>query len=221
MEEASIAKYERVCRKLGLRRDHRVLEIGTGWGGFALYAAARYGVHVTTATISREQYECARERVSAAGLRDRVEVLPCDYRDLTGRFDRLVSIEMIEAVGHERLDVLQAITVPDQHFAAHKRSVDFIKRYVFPGGELVSVGAVNEAARRGSDLRLVHLEDLTPHYAETLRRWRQRMLENLPRMRELGLGERFLRMWEFYLCYCEAGFEERSIGLVQMVYAQP
>jgi cyclopropane-fatty-acyl-phospholipid synthase len=237
MEDASIAKYERVCRKLGLRRDHRVLEIGTGWGGFALHAATHHGAHVTTATISRAQYERARERVQAAGLSDRIDVLLCDYRDLTGSFDRLVSIEMIEAVGHARLDAfvrvcgerlarggvlaLQAITIPDQHFAAHTRSVDFIKRYIFPGGELVSMAAVNDAVRRVSDLRLVHLEDLTEHYAETLRRWRQRMRENLPRMRELGLHERFLRMWEFYLCYCEAGFEERSTGLVQMVYAKP
>jgi cyclopropane-fatty-acyl-phospholipid synthase len=237
MEQASRAKYELVCRKLALRPGQRVLEIGSGWGGFALHAAARHGVHVTTTTISREQYELARERVREAGLSDRVDVLLRDYRDLAGRFDRLVSIEMIEAVGHAQLDtflrvcgerlapggslLLQAITVPDQDFAAHVRSVDFIKRYVFPGGELVSIGAVGDAARRASDLRLVHLEDLTPHYAETLRRWRRRMVENLPRMRALGLEERFLRMWEFYLAYCEAGFEERCTGLVQMVYAQP
>jgi cyclopropane-fatty-acyl-phospholipid synthase len=237
MEEASRAKYERVCRKLGLGPNHHVLEIGTGWGGFALHAATRYGCRVTTTTISREQYEYARERVQREGLAGRVEVMQRDYRDLTGRYDRLVAIEMIEAVGHRNLDafmrrcserlapqgslLLQAITVPDQDFAAHTRSVDFIKRYIFPGGELVSVAAVHESARRASDLRIVHVEDLTPHYAETLRHWRRRFLENLPRMRALGLDDRFLRTWEFYLAYCEAGFAERTTGLVQIVYGKP
>ena len=233
MEEASIAKYERLCQKLRIGPDDHVLEIGTGWGGFALHAAGRYGCRVTTTTISRRQYELASKRVDEAGLADRIEVLLEDYRDLSGSYDKLVSIEMIEAVGHEQLDTffgvcgerlkpdgvmaLQAITVPDKDFEAHARSVDFIKRYIFPGGELVSVGSVNAAASRATDLRLTHLEDLTPHYAETLRRWRTRMFQNLPRMRALGLDDRFLRMWEFYLCYCEGGFEERSIGLVQAV----
>jgi cyclopropane-fatty-acyl-phospholipid synthase len=237
MEEASIAKYERACRRLRLRPGHHVLEIGTGWGGFALHAAARHGCRVTTTTISRRQLELARRRVAEAGLSERVEVLFQDYRDLRGRYDRLVSIEMIEAVGHAHLEdflrvcgerladdgamFLQAITVPDQDYEAHKRNVDFIKRYIFPGGELVSVGALVRAATRASDLRLAHLEDIGPHYAETLRRWRQRMFENLDEMRRLGLDERFLRMWEFYLCYCEGGFEERQIGVVQAVLEKP
>lgn len=237
MEEASIAKYERLCQKLRLGPDDHVLEIGTGWGGFALHAAGRHGCRVTTTTISRSQYELACKRVEEAGLEDRIEILLEDYRDLSGSYDKLVSIEMIEAVGHEQLETffgvcgerlkpdgvmaLQAITVPDQNLEAYTRSVDFIKRYIFPGGELVSVGAVNDAASRASDLRLTHLEDLTPHYAETLRRWRSRMFENLPRMHTLGLDDRFLRMWEFYLCYSEGGFEERSIGLVQAVLEKP
>ncbi len=237
MEEASIAKYERLCQKLRLGPDDHVLEIGTGWGGFALHAAGRHGCRVTTTTISRSQYELARERIAEAGLEDRVEVLLEDYRDLSGSYDKLVSVEMIEAVGHEQLEsffrvcgerlepdgvmVLQAITVPDRDLEEHVRSVDFIKRYIFPGGELVSVGAVNDAASHASSLRMTHLEDLTPHYAETLRRWRRRMFENLPGMRRLGLDDRFLRMWEFYLCYCEGGFEERSIGLVQAVLEKP
>jgi len=234
MEQASIAKYERICRKLRLGPEDHVLEIGTGWGGFALHAAGQHGCRVTTTTISRRQHELARRRVAEAGLSGRVEILLEDYRDLRGRYDKLVSIEMIEAVGHAHLEpffricgerlrpdgamLLQAITVPDQDHRDHTRSVDFIKRYIFPGGELVSVGAVNGAAAGASDLRMSHLEDLTPHYAETLRRWRRRMFENLPRMRALGLSERFLRMWEFYLCYCEGGFEERQIGVVQAIF---
>jgi cyclopropane-fatty-acyl-phospholipid synthase len=237
MEEASTAKYERLCQKLCLAPEDHVLEIGTGWGGFALHAAGRHGCRVTTTTISRSQYELACKRVEQAGLSDRIEVLLEDYRDLSGSYDKLVSIEMIEAVGHEQLEtffdvcgerlkpdgvmVLQGITVPDKDFEAHTRSIDFIKRYIFPGGELVSVGSMNDAASCASSLRMTHLEDLTPHYAETLRRWRSRMFENLPRMRDLGLDDRFLRMWEFYLCYCEGGFEERSIGLVQAVFENP
>jgi len=237
LEEAQVAKYERVCRKLRVAPGDHVLEIGTGWGGFALHAAGRHGCRVTTTTISRRQHERARQRVAAAGLGDRVDVLFEDYRDLSGRYDKVVSIEMIEAVGHAHLDsffricgerlrsdgvmVLQAITVPDRDYEAHKRSVDFIKRYVFPGGELVSPGSLLAAAARASDLGLAHLEDLTPHYAETLRRWRERMLGNLPRMRALGLDERFLRLWEFYLAYCEGGFEERATGLVQAVFEKP
>jgi cyclopropane-fatty-acyl-phospholipid synthase len=237
MEEASIAKYERVCRKLGLRPGDRVLEIGTGWGGFALHAAGRHGARVTTATLSRRQLERARERVASAGLGDLVEVRFEDYRDLGGRFDHLVSIEMIEAVGHRNYDayfracserlqpdgamLLQAITVRDRDFEASTRSVDFIKRYVFPGGQCASVGAVCDSVARVTDLRLTHLEDFSAHYAETLRRWRERMLENLDAMRALGLSERFLRMWEFYLCYCEGAFREREIGVVQMLLEKP
>jgi cyclopropane-fatty-acyl-phospholipid synthase len=188
---------------------------------------------VTTTTISKEQYERARFRVAEAGLADRIDVRFEDYRDLTGTYDKLVSIEMIEAVGAEHLETffrvcgerltddgvmaLQAITVPDRHFASHTKSVDFIKRYIFPGGNLVSVGAVASASAAASDLQSTHVEDITPHYAETLRRWRKRMMENLGAMRALGCQESFLRMWEFYLCYCEGGFDERAIGVVQVV----
>ncbi len=237
MEEASVAKLDRVCRKLEIGpRDH-VLEIGTGWGGFAIHAALRTGCRVTTTTISQQQYELARSRVREAGLEDRVRVLCEDYRDLQGSFDKLVSIEMIEAVGHRHLDdffrvcserlrpnglmALQAITVDDRFLDEHRRNVDFIKRYIFPGGELVSIGALAASAARSTDLRLTHVEDLTPHYAETLRRWRERMNANRPRMKALGLDDAFLRMWEFYLCYCEGGFEEREIGLVQAVFEKP
>jgi len=237
MEEASTAKYDRICRKLSLRPEHHVLEIGTGWGGFALHAAGRYGCRVTTTTISAEQHAKAKERVRAAGLEDRVTLLLEDYRKLEGTFDRCVSIEMIEAVGHQYLDdyfrvagerlspeglfCLQAIIVPDQRFDHHKRSVDFIKRYIFPGGCLPSVHAILESCRRKTDFQLVHLEDITPHYAETLSRWRERLRKNQDEIRRLGYEERFLRLWEYYLCNCQAAFAERYVSDVQLVLARP
>ena len=237
MEEASIAKYERIGRALELGPEDHVLEIGGGWGGFALHAASRYGCRVTTATISREQYEFTLKRIAEAGLSDRVEVLLQDYRDLSGSYDKLVSIEMIEAVGHRHFDtyfrvcserlksagmmLLEAITVSDGDFARSIRNVDFVKRYIFPGGQLVSVGAICSSLARVTDLRVTHLEDITPHYAETLRHWREKMHGNLHRIRDLGLTDQFLRMWEFYLCYCEAGFRERANGVCQILLEKP
>jgi cyclopropane-fatty-acyl-phospholipid synthase len=237
MEEASTIKLDRICQKLDLGPDDHILEIGTGWGGFAIHAARHFGCRVTTTTISRAQYELARERVREAGLSDRIEVLLQDYRALEGRYDKLVSIEMIEAVGHENLGefmricgqrlredgcaVIQAITIADRDYEADRRSVDFIKRYIFPGGQLVSLSAVNDAVARESTLRMTHLEDFGPHYAETLRRWRETMYCNLEKIRALGLPERFLRMWEYYFCYCEAGFDERTISVAQIVFEQP
>ena len=237
LEEASIAKYDRLCRKLDVRPEDHVLEIGTGWGGFAIHAASTYGCRVTTTTISREQCELARRRVAEAGLADRVTVLNRDYRELEGTYDKLVSIEMIEAVGERYLDTffrvcserlrpegvmgLQAITTPDQYYRKHVRNVDFIKRYMFPGGSLVSVGRVAEAIARVTDLRLFQLEDITPHYARTLRSWRERFTKNLDEVRALGYPEQFVRMWDFYFCYCEGGFLERVIGDVQIVFTKP
>jgi cyclopropane-fatty-acyl-phospholipid synthase len=237
LAEASIAKYERIARKLALSPEDRVLEIGTGWGGFAVHAAERFGCRITTATISREQHEYATERVRRAGLSDRVTILLEDYRDLTGEFDKLVSIEMIEAVGHEfhgdffrtcgarlrprGLMALQAIVIRDDRYEQQLRRPDFIKRHIFPGSCIPSVTALGEAAARTSDLRLVHLEDIAPHYAKTLRIWRERFLENLPAVRALGFSETFVRMWEFYLSYCEGSFLERYIGDVQAIYARP
>ena len=237
MEEASTAKYERICRKLDLRPEHHVVEIGTGWGGFALHAAKKFGCRVTTTTVSREQHEKARERIRAAGLEDRVTLLLEDYRRLEGRFDRCVSIEMVEAVGHQFLEdyfrvacqrltpeglfCLQAIIVPDQRFEHHKHSVDFIKRYIFPGGCLPSVHAILEACNRQTDFQLVHLEDITPHYAETLSRWREKLRKNWEEIRGLGYEDRFLRLWEYYLCTCQAAFAERYVSDVQLVLARP
>jgi len=235
--EASVAKNDRICRKLDLRPGDHVLEIGTGWGGFALHAAQRYGCRVTTTTISPKQHDWASQRVQAAGLADRVTVLLADYRDLEGRHDKIVSIEMIEAVGHAFLDayfatcsrllkpdgmmLLQAITIADQFYEQAKRSVDFIQRYIFPGGALPSLGSIRESLARVTDMHAVHLEEFTPHYARTLREWRERFLANVDKIRAQGFSDSFLRMWEYYLCYCEGGFLERSIHSVQLVLTKP
>lgn len=237
LEEASTAKLEMICRKLQLSADDHVLEIGTGWGGFAEYAARNFGCRVTTTTISREQYDHACARIAAAGLTDRVEILLEDYRDLTGRYDKLVSIEMIEAVGHKFLGtffetcgrllhddglmLIQGITMSQQRYPQYLRSVDFIQRYVFPGGCLTTPTAMANAAAEKTDLRVTHLEDFSSHYAETLRRWRTRFFDKLDEVKQLGFPERFVRLWEYYLCYCEAGFEERMTGLAQMIFAKP
>jgi cyclopropane-fatty-acyl-phospholipid synthase len=237
LKEASEAKLERICRKLELTADDHVLEIGTGWGGFAVYAARHFGCRVTTTTISREQHEYARARVAAEGLQDRVKLLLEDYRDLEGKFDKLVSIEMIEAVGHEYMDsyfehcarllkkdgmmLLQAITIADQRYSSALKSVDFIQRYIFPGGFLPSVTAILASVTRATDLRIYHLEDIGAHYAETLRRWRDAFASNLNRIWSMGYGEEFLRMWHYYYCYCEGAFIERAIGNVQVLFVKP
>jgi cyclopropane-fatty-acyl-phospholipid synthase len=237
MREASEEKLDRICRKLELAPDDHVLEIGTGWGSFAIHAAGRYGCRVTTTTISKEQHGLATQRIEAAGLSDRVEVLLTDYRDLTGTYDKLVSIEMIEAVGHEYLDdyfgkigeligdegvaVLQAITMPDRGYEDYLKRVDFIQKYVFPGSCLTSVGSMVASSSRTTTLQPVHLEDLTPHYAETLRRWRERFFRNVEAVKARGYPERFVRLWDYYLRYCEAGFEERHCGVLQIVFAGP
>ncbi len=237
LENASRRKLDRVCRKLELSPTDHVLEIGTGWGGFAIHAARHYGCHVTTTTISREQYDLARARVADAGLSQHVEVVLQDYRDLDGHYDKLVSIEMVEAIGHQYLDrffariaellkphgaaLLQAITIEDARYRKALREVDFIKRHIFPGSFIPCVSALSGALARSSDLRLVNLEDIGPSYAMTLQAWRQRFLARLPEVRALGYDERFIRMWEFYLAYCEAGFRERALGDVQMLLHRP
>jgi cyclopropane-fatty-acyl-phospholipid synthase len=237
LEVASRRKLERICDKLQLSPHTRVIEIGSGWGGFALHAARHHGCHVTTTTISREQYQLARSRVAAAGLSDRVEVLLVDYRELSGRYDRLVSIEMIEAIGHQYLDtyfrkvgellapdgmaLIQAITIEDYRYAQALRSVDFIKRHVFPGSFIPSISAMLDAVARASDLKLFNLEDIGPSYALTLHAWRERFLRQRDRVRSLGYPERLVRMWDYYLAYCEGGFIERATGDVQMLLSKP
>ncbi|GAB2652383.1 class I SAM-dependent methyltransferase [Arenimonas aestuarii] len=237
LELAQWRKLERICRKLDLQPGDHLVEIGTGWGGLAVHAASRFGCRVTTTTISREQHALATERVAAAGLSDRVTVLLEDYRDLQGEFDKLVSIEMVEAIGHQYLDtylakcasllkpeglaLIQAITIEDHRYQQALGSVDFIKRFIFPGSFIPCVSALTGAAARASDLRLVNLEDIGPSYALTLRHWRQRFMDRLDEVRHQGYDERFIRMWEFYLCYCEGGFLERSIGDVHLLLARP
>ncbi|OZB58284.1 MAG: SAM-dependent methyltransferase [Lysobacterales bacterium 14-68-21] len=237
LEVASARKLDRICRKLQLSPGDHVLEIGTGWGGFAIHAARHYGCRVTTTTISKEQFELASARVAKAGLSDRVELLLRDYRDLEGHYDKLVSIEMIEAIGaefmptyfgaisrllkDEGMALIQAITIEDHRYAQALKSVDYIKRYIFPGSFIPSVSAMLGAAQRASDLRLFHLEDIGPSYALTLKAWRERFLARRSDVLKAGYDERFVRMWEFYLAYCEGGFRERSIGDVQMLLTRP
>jgi cyclopropane-fatty-acyl-phospholipid synthase len=237
LDVAAVAKLDRICRKLDLGPEDHVLEIGTGWGGFAIHAAENYGCRVTTTTISKQQQDYARGAIARAGLEDRITLLQSDYRDLEGQYDKLVSIEMIEAVGHEFHDtyfrkccellkrdgqmLLQAITIADQHYERAKKTVDFIKRFIFPGGCLTSVTAMSDTLTRVTDMRIVNLEDIGPHYATTLQHWRERFFDNLDAVRGMGFSEEFIRMWQYYLCYCEGGFLERAIGNVQMLMMRP
>jgi cyclopropane-fatty-acyl-phospholipid synthase len=237
LEEASLAKLELVCEKLDLGPQDHLLEIGTGWGGLAVYAARQRGCRVTTTTISREQHDYACQRVREAGLEDRVTVLLEDYRELTGRYDKLVSIEMIEAVGWQYFPtffrrcselvaedgamLLQAIVIDDRAYQVEKAGKSFINTYIFPGGCLPSLEVISRQLPRVTDLRQVHLEDITAHYATTLALWRERFLDASERLADLGYDERFRRLWELYLCYCEGGFRERRIQDVQLLLAKP
>ncbi|WP_222565849.1 SAM-dependent methyltransferase [Novilysobacter antarcticus] len=237
LEIASYRKLERICQQLELRAGDRVVEIGTGWGGFALHAARHYGCHVTTTTISREQHALASRRVAEAGLSDRVTLLLEDYRDLSGHYDKLVSIEMVEAIGAPYLDtyfaklgsllkpdglaLVQAITIEDHRYEQALKSVDFIKRFVFPGSFIPSINALLGAKTRATDMALVELHDFGHSYALTLQAWRERFMAQLPQVRAQGFDERFIRLWEFYLAYCEGGFRERSIGVAHLLLARP
>ncbi|QEY63747.1 class I SAM-dependent methyltransferase [Metapseudomonas lalkuanensis] len=237
LEEAQLNKLARICRKLDLRPGDHLLEIGTGWGSLALYAASHHGCQVTTTTLSQEQYEHTVRRVEAQGMQQRIRVLRKDYRDLEGRYDKLVSIEMIEAVGHRYLPeyfrrcagllkedglmLLQAITIRDQRYELARRSVDFIQRYIFPGGALPSLTSLLQTASAETQLNLLHMEDFGAHYARTLRLWHDNLRQSRQALLELGYDEAFQRLWEFYLCYCEGGFEERAIGVAQLLWAGP
>jgi cyclopropane-fatty-acyl-phospholipid synthase len=241
LEEASIHKMDVICRKLDLSPQDELLEIGTGWGGLAIHAARNYGCKVTTTTISREQRDLAQERIREAGLEQRIAVLLEDYRDLPQRlerrFSKLVSVEMIEAVGERYLDkyfqtcsrllepdgvmLLQSIVIADSLYDSYRRSVDFIQRYIFPGGFLPSVEAMRDSISRVTDFSLADLHEITPHYATTLQRWRRNFFDKIDHIRELGYDDRFIRMWEYYLCYCEGGFRERTIGDYQLLLTKP
>jgi cyclopropane-fatty-acyl-phospholipid synthase len=237
LEQASVNKLHMLCDKLQLTATDHLLEIGSGWGGLAIYAAKNYGCRVTTTTISKEQYDYAMQKVLAHGLQQQVTVLMQDYRELQGKYDKLVSVEMIEAVGHQYLGtylqkcsdllkpngifVLQAIVISEQNYVAAKNSVDFIKKYIFPGGFLPSIGEITKYLRSHTDINLTALEDLTLDYAKTLRVWRENFNYNKNKILSQGFDQIFFRKWLYYLCYCEAGFLERNIGVVQMILTKP
>jgi cyclopropane-fatty-acyl-phospholipid synthase len=237
LADAQQHKYRLLCDRLALVPEHHLLEIGTGWGGMAIYAARERGCRVTTVTISSAQHTLATQRVAEAGLCDRVEVLEQDYRTLTGRYDRIVSIEMLEAIGHDQLPTyfravdrllaphgvaaIQTITIPEQRYRSYRRSEDWLRRHIFPGGLLPSVGEIARVCAEATHLGVYRLDEIGPHYVPTLGRWRERFLERLADVRALGFDERFCRTWEFYLAYCEAAFATRAIRDVQMVLARP
>ncbi len=237
MHAASLTKMDRICQKLNLQPGHEVLEIGTGWGAMAVHMASQYGCNVTTTTISEEQYRLACQRVEDAGMQHQITVLKQDYRTLTGQYDKLVSIEMVEAVGHKFMSgffakcssllrddgemCLQAITMSPQNWKEYLRNVDFIRAYVFPGGCLPTVGSMHSAVAEATDMRMLHTEDMTPHYATTLNHWKRKFLARLDEVRALGFDERLIRLWNFYLSYCEAGFEERRVHCVQTMFGKP
>ncbi|WP_339532562.1 cyclopropane-fatty-acyl-phospholipid synthase family protein [Pseudomonas mucidolens] len=237
LEQAQLNKLQRICQKLALKPSDHLLEIGTGWGSMALYAAQHYGCQVTTTTLSQEQFAYTQQRIEALGLQKQVTLLLKDYRDLDGQYDKLVSIEMIEAVGHRYLPtyfkqcagllkhdglmLLQAITIREQRYEQAKNNVDFIQRYIFPGGALPCVQKILQVVSRDTDMNLLHMEDFGLHYARTLRLWHENFRHAHGRLAELGYDEHFLRLWEFYLCYCEGGFMERTIGAAQLVLAKP
>ena len=235
--DASREKLDRICRKLNIQPEDHVVEIGTGWGSFAVHAAKEYGCHVTTTTISNEQHAYVSNLIEKEGLKDKITLLKNDYRELKGQYDKLVSIEMIEAVGYNFIQqffqtcsdllkpnglmAIQGITYHEQGFDNHLNSVDFIKKYIFPGSNLISVNHVLSVIKNFTDLSLVHLEDITKYYAETLKLWREKYKNEMSKIKKMGYSDEFLRMWDYYFIYCEAGFRERFIGDVQLVMAKP
>ncbi len=237
LELASELKIKTVCEKLDLKESDHLLEIGTGWGGMAIYAAKHYGCQVTTTTISEQQYQYVKKRIKEEKLESKIQLLKKDYRLLEGSFDKLVSIEMIEAVGHHYLDtyinkcsdllkenglaLIQAITIEDHRYQQALKSVDFIKRYIFPGSFIPCVSAILQSAAKVSQLRLINLEDFGESYAKTLKEWRLRFMQKTDQVRVQGFDEAFIKMWEFYFCYCEGGFIEKAISDVHLLFAKP
>lgn len=237
LQQASEYKMRHICERLSLTSKDHLLEIGTGWGGMAVFAAKHFGCKVTSVTISQEQYQHACEWVAKEGLGELVEIQLKDYRDVTGQFDKLLSIEMIEAVGYQFYSeyfsqcsrllkptgkmLIQAITIADQRYHAEKDNADFIQAYIFPGGCLPSIEVITKHVRKDTDMQMIGLEDITFHYAKTLKLWRERFFANIDQVRGQGFDDLFIKMWEFYLCYCEGGFEERVISTSQILLAKP
>lgn len=237
LAEAQLHKYEQICRKLQLQPGDRVVEIGTGWGGFAIHAARHYGVTVTTTTISRQQHDWARRRIDEEGLGGQIRLLDRDYRELDGEYDKLVSIEMIEAVGYDYLPaylqqcdrllkpggqaLIQAITIRDQYFETMRRGTDYIREFIFPGGLLPCPSVLLRIATEHSSLALFAMDSYAPDYARTLAHWRERFLAQLPAVRRLGYDEAFVRMWDYYLAYCEGGFLEQAINVSHLLFTKP
>jgi cyclopropane-fatty-acyl-phospholipid synthase len=237
LQQAQIAKYERLCENLKLKPTDHVLEIGSGWGGNAIYMAKKYGCKVTTVTISEEQYKYAKERIEEEKLTDKIDIRLADYRTLEGQFDKIVSIEMLEAVGHEFLDAyfkkcndllkpkgilgFQVITSPDSRYDSLRKGVDWIQKHIFPGTLLPSVAALNASINRTGELTLMNLKEFGLHYADTLKAWREKFNEQINEVKELGFDEVFIRKWNYYLSYCEAAFAMRNIYVMQMIYARP
>ena len=236
LEQASIEKIDRICRKLKLNENDHILEIGTGWGSFSLYAAKQYGCTIDTVTISDAQYEYASRKIESFGLDSKINIFNKDYRKIEGQYDKIVSIEMIEAVGHQFIPqyfskissllkedgllAIQGITYNDQNFEEYKNSVDFIKKYIFPGSCLISVAQISDVIKEYTDLAIVDMEDITKHYAETLNRWKVNFMKVTPEVKRMGFSEAFIKMWEFYFVFCEAGFLERNIGDIQLVFSK-
>jgi len=237
LEDAQLHKLKMICQRLGLKKDETLLEIGTGWGALAIYAAQHYGVKVTTTTISEEQFLYTQARIKSLGLEERITLLKSDYRDLTGQYDKLVSIEMIEAVGHEYLAsffatcnehlkphgkmLIQAITIADQRYDQYRSSVDFIQRYIFPGGCLPSISVMANNINNKTDMVITSLHDIGMDYAQTLNHWREQFEFSLPEIKKLGYNDDFIRLWRFYFCYCEGAFLERNISAVHLIAAKP
>ena len=236
LEEASKEKIDRICRKLKLNKGDHVLEIGTGWGSFSIHAVKNYGCKVSTVTISDAQYHYASNLVKEMELESQIQILNQDYRKIEGEYDKIVSIEMIEAVGYQfipeyfskissllkkdGLAAIQGITYNDQNFEKYKDSVDFIKKYIFPGSCLISIAQISDVIKNYTDLAIVDMEDITKHYAETLNRWKENFMGAIPEVKKMGFSEAFIKMWEFYFVFCEAGFRERNIGDVQLIFSK-
>ncbi|MES2133190.1 MAG: cyclopropane-fatty-acyl-phospholipid synthase family protein [Bacteroidota bacterium] len=237
LQDAQLAKYDRLCKQLNLKATDHVLEIGSGWGGNAIYMAKNYGCKVTTLTISEEQYKLAKERIEKENLSDKITILIQDYRLMTGTYDKIVSIEMLEAVGAEYYNdyfkkcsellkkdgifAIQTITCPDSRFESLKHGVDWIQKHIFPGSLLPSVAAINQAVNSTSDLTMVDLKDIGLHYAHTLNVWYKNFNNNLSEIKKMGFDDYFIRKWNYYLCYCEAAFAMRNINVMQLIYTRP